>query len=221
MNDIRNMLVEAGCVLEGEFFFALKKRGLVSKKYINLDPVLTDPLAVKTISEALTANFAGRYTCLVGPAVGGIPLIYAAALAELENQSVFSFSNPNNLRTVFAEKDGDGFKFDRMGFARAVKGRQVLVLEDISSTGDTTGKVCRLVAECGGNVMGVSLIWNRGNITASTLQVPILNSLVTEAVETWWTGNYPPGWGELPLVSDIGHPEYFPDYPGPRIKLLA
>lgn len=80
---------------------------------------------------------------------------------------------------------------------------------------------CVLVREAGGELIGASLIWNRGDVTAEMLGVPRLHSLVNETVETFNIDDNPPGWGELPLVADIGHPDYYPDYPGPRIKLLA
>ena len=126
----------------------------------------------------------------------------------------------HQVETAFAEKDGGGFKFDRMGFERAVNGKDVLILEDISSTGDTTKATCEVTTAAGGNVIGASLIWKRGDFTAEHLGVPTLNALVDERVQTWKISDNPPGWGELPLVGDVGHPEYYEDYPGERTYLL-
>jgi orotate phosphoribosyltransferase len=135
MTNHRDMLARAGCILEGEFFFALKTRGKVSKKYINIDPVFTDPAAVRHFGHALTFPFAGKFSCIVGPAIGGIPLLYAAAFASIHGLDMTQ--KAHLISTAFAEKDGDGFVFNRMGFEKAVKGQRVLVVEDISSTGLT------------------------------------------------------------------------------------
>lgn len=215
----RDMLAKAGCILEGQFFFALKKAGLVTLKYIDIDPVFTDPAAVWSLGRALIQPFAGRFNCIVGPAIGGIPLVYASAFAAISGLDMTQ--EVHIVTTAFAEKKGDGFSFDRMAFAKAVKGRNVLVVEDISSTGDTTKAVCDLAKEAGGNLVGASLVWNRGDITADMINVPELHALVTERVQTYNVSEDPPGWGQLPLVSDIGHPDYYPNYKGPRITLLA
>ncbi len=209
MMDIRNSLYKAGCVLEGKIFFALKKPGLVSRKYINIDPLFTRPEILRKITENLLAPFAGSFDCLVGPATGGIPLVFSAAA-----------SCKKKISTAFGEKDGAEFTFQRMGFSQAVRGRNVLILEDISSTGDSPSKMASLVKKSGGNLVGASLIWNRGGVTAAQIGVPRLHSLVTEAIPTWKVEEAPPKWGRLPLVEDIGHPEYYPDYPGPKIKML-
>jgi orotate phosphoribosyltransferase len=214
MMDIRALLHETGCVLEGEHFFALKKKGLVSKKYINIDPLFTQPEILERIVSDLIFPFAGSFNCLVGPATGGIPLVYAATYSA-------KASGIDVQSTAFGEKDEAKFTFQRMGFAKAVHGKNVLVLEDISSTGESSGGVASLVNEVGGNLIGASLIWNRGNVTAEQIRVPRLHALVTETVTTWRVEDKPPGWGTLPLVGDIGHPEYYSDYPGERLKLLV
>lgn len=223
MNQVRKLLSQAGCILEGDYFFALKKRGLISKKYINIDPVFTNPASVRSLGHALVRPFQlareERLTCIVGPAVGGIPLVYAAAFAAIEGLDMGE--EAHQINTAFAEKDGDGFVFGRMGFHKAVRGQNVLVVEDISSTGETTKAVCELVKQAGGNLIGASLIWNRGGVTAEKIGVPELNALVTEGVETFEVSALPEGWGELPLVSDVGHPDYYPEYRGPKIQLLA
>lgn len=213
------MLEDAGCILEGEYFFPLKTEGLVSKKYVNIDPLLTYPNGMATICNALMRPFQGQFDCIVGPATGGIPLAYTCSNEALHN-GWFSHSC-GGARCAFSEKDGQEFSFQRMGFADAVNGRKTLVVEDISSTGKTSSKVCRNIEDAGGTVIGVSLIWLRGDVTTETLQAPRLNALINEGIETFDTKvKTPPGWGELPLVDDIGHPEHFPDYPGPRIDLL-
>lgn len=220
MEDLREQLDAAGCILEGEFFFSLKKPGLVSKKYINIDPVLTRPVLLNRICRELVMPFQGKFDSIVGPATGGIPLAYLCA-EEARRAEWFECYTPD-ARVAFAAKDGQGFTFDRMGFADAVKGRRTLVVEDISTSGDTTDKVCRLIEHCGGTVIGVSFIWIRGYVDARVLGVPRTNALITEGVETYNVNDAPPpGWGTQPLVMDVGHPEHFPDYPGPTIKLLA
>jgi orotate phosphoribosyltransferase len=207
--DIRKAIADTGAVLEGEFFFALKSRDKVSTKYINLDPVFTYPELVESLGVLLIKPWKGLFEAIAAPAVGGIPLMYAAAAV---------IASP---KVAWADKKSDGtFAFERMGFARAVKGKRVLLLEDIVSTGDSVRTVGVLVEAAGGTLVGASFVWNRGKVTAQAAGVPELTSLVEESVETWNAGEHPM-WGKWPLVGDIGHPEYFPNYPGQRINLVT
>jgi orotate phosphoribosyltransferase len=208
--NIRQAIVGTGGVLEGEYFFALKKKPNVSVKYINVDPVFTYPQLVFNLGFALTRMWEGDdFEVMAGPAVGGIPLVFAAA-------------HPwGTVRTVWADKQEDGsFAFERMGFAEAIRGKRVLVVEDVTLTGSSTKAVCDLTKDAGGQVVGASVVWNRGNVTAESIGVPHMRSLVKESVETWEAEEHTM-WGTWPLVEDIGHPDHFPDYPGPRIKLLS
>ncbi len=209
--DVRSELEKAGCTLEGDYFFALKKPGNVSRKYINLDPAFTYPQLISDLSKLLLSPWHGEGDIFAAPATGGIPLLYSAA----------SHSFYPDLRVVWADKQKDGsFAFERMGFAKAVHNKNVVVFEDITSTGGSAQSVVQLVKDAGGTVIGASCVWNRGNVTAGAMGVPKLFSLVSESVQTWSAGEHEK-WGIWPLVEDIGHPEHFPDYPGPRIKLLA
>ena len=215
--DVRQILVSLGCVLEGEFIIALKKGGVASK-YVNIDPLLTRPDLLEIVAEAMAtkANLSSALyppTVIAGPAIGAIPLVYAV---ERQNP-LFSKTRPR-LKTVFAEKDGSGFVLDRLGFKKAVLGQKIWVVEDIATTGDSAKQTGKAIEDAGGRVVGYSFIWNRGGVTTKDMGATVL-SLINESIKSWEPEEHP-HWGDWPLVTDIGHPEKFPDYPGPRITLL-
>ncbi len=206
----RDTLVEADCILEGEFFIALQNKGDVATKYVDIDPLFTEPDSVARIGGFLLDSFPNEFDVLAAPAVGGIPLLFGAA-NELNRR----------VQTVWADKiDENSFMFKRRGFEAAIRGKRVLVLEDILSSGGSVGAVCKLVSAVGGRAVGVSCIWNRGGVTAEALGVPHLHSLIDEKIPSWKAEEHPM-WGTWPLVTDksIGHAEYFPRY-NPRIRLL-
>lgn len=207
---IRQALAEAGALLEGEFIIALKKKGNVASKYVNMDPVFTNPYLVDRLGVNLAEAFEWRFDAFAAPAVGGIPLLYATLRS----------TTGKDIRVAWADKQVDGsFAFERMGFAAAMRGRQVLVLEDVTTTGSSSKAVGTLVQQAGGEVVGYSCIWNRGGVTAEMMGASI-HALVEEAIPAYKAEEHPQ-WGRWPLVEDIGHPDYFPDYPGPKIRLLA
>jgi orotate phosphoribosyltransferase len=215
--DVRQTLADLGCVLEGEFIIALKK-GRVASKYINVDPLLTRPELLEVVAEQMASEVilcSALYppTVIAGPAVGAIPLVYA-----VERQYHILNPNQRRLATAFAEKCGDGFTLDRQGFKEAVKDKYVWVVEDIATSGDSAKQTGKSIEDAGGLVIGYGFIWNRGGVTSEHMDAQVF-SLIDESVESWGPEEHP-HWGEWPLVTDIGHPDKFTDYPGPRITLL-
>jgi orotate phosphoribosyltransferase len=221
--DVRQTLVDLGCVLEGEFFFALKS-SRVATKYINIDPLLTEPAILNAIAREMAkrksySSLFGPADVVAGPAVGAIPLVYAVA-NEYKALGELGFADNIWMKTVFAEKSGGSFVLDRFGFENTVRGKRVWIVEDIAATGDSAKGTAAAIEAAGGIIIGYSFIWNRGEIYEDEMGAPVL-SLVKEFVPSWDTDlSRHPHWGEWPLVTDIGHPGNFPDYSGPRIALL-
>ena len=109
--------------------------------------------------------------------------------------------------------------------AEALKGKYVLVVEDLLNTGDTVKKVVAQVRRHGGHVIGVSAICNRGPETAESLGVPRLEALASVDFEVLDPDDCRLCQAKIPIVEDIGHggkyKELHPDYPGRYKKLLA
>lgn len=222
--DIKLNLKRRGVILEGMHFFILKS-GKVATMYVNIDPVFTDPRFLEFIGGALVAPFEEACEAIVAPAVGGIPLMYAAEqylhFRKL-NQTMDTDTDPHTyVSTAWADKRHDGtFEFARMGFKKAVAGKRVVVVEDITTTGDSMGVTAALAKEAGGIIVGAACIWNRGGITAESLSIPKFHALVTESIPSWHAGEHPE-WGRWPIVSDVGHPERYPNYPGGMVNILS
>lgn len=221
---VRNILRAHNCVLEGEFFFALKS-GKIATRYVNIDPLLTKPAALDTIARSMALaqlNSSAMYPTHVvaGPAVDAVPLIYAVSREHCDLGNM-AFDDTGRLDTVFAEKHGDDFILDRLGFEKAVRGRKIWIVEDVTTTGQSAKKTGAAIEKAGGLIVAYSFIWNRDpiKVNSQTMSAPV-QSLITESIESYAPGNHS-RWGVWPMVSDICHPDKFPDYPGPRITLLT
>ena len=223
--DTRKHLVDIGCVLEGEFFFALKS-GRIATTYVNIDPLLTRPAMLNMVAKSMAASLVlssaiSPPRVVAGPAVGAIPLVYAASAQHYHFCRKCFVEDSNHLYTVFTEKNGDNFILDRLGFKQTVNGRKVWVVEDIATTGQSAKKTAEEIEAAGGIVVAYSFIWNRdpNKVNAKTMGAPVL-SLIEEPIDSYVATEHPM-WGTWPLVADIGHSDKFPDYPGPRIKLIS
>jgi len=133
------------------------------------------------------------------------------------------------VNAVWADKKGeDDFAFERATFVDFVRGKNVLVVDDLMTNADEKGtvyKICRLVEAHGGEVIGVSIVTNRCAGTAEQLGVPQLVALADVEFYSTTPEDCELCKLRIPIVEDIGHGDWFkernPDYEGKYIKLLT
>jgi orotate phosphoribosyltransferase len=214
--DVLQELESARAVLTDRHF--VYKSGKHGSGYINMDMVFPNLSVTRRLCELLAEPFRGAgIEVVAAPAVGGVVVAALTALA---------LDGPDpGVAAVWADKRGDGFAFERAGFADRVAGRAVLVVEDLLTTGGSVSKVCRLVEESGGVVRGVSVVCNRGGVTAGQLGVPRLESLASVDFEAVDESECALCADAVPIVEDVGHGAEFkaghPDYAGGYVRLLG
>jgi len=137
---------ETGVMLEGHFQLT---SGRHSDHYMQCARLFQYPKYSKLLCGELAKAFSDEKIDLVaGPAVGGIIIAYQTAECL-------------GVRNIFAERQ-DGKMTFRRGFA-VKPGENVLVCEDVVTTGGSVREVIDLVREAGGNVVGVGAIVDRSN----------------------------------------------------------
>ncbi len=224
MFDISSQLEEAGAVYtDRHFVYASGKHG---SGYVNMDPLFPDIELMWRIGTELWLPFGAagspRIDVIAGPATGGIVLAYATAFSLRYEVDVGS-GGPA-VPAIWADKDGGDFVFERAGYADRVRGKHVLIVEDLLTTGSSVAKVVHEVERNGGEVIGVSAVCNRGGVTAEQLGVARLECLMNVSFEAVPADGCPLCATHTPIVEDIGHgadyKEEHPDYEGGYIKLL-
>ncbi|MGI6151875.1 MAG: orotate phosphoribosyltransferase [Christensenellales bacterium] len=137
---------ETGVMLEGHFQLT---SGRHSDHYMQCAQLFQYPNYAKLLCRELADAFLGQDIDLVaGPAVGGIIIAYQTAECL-------------GVRNIFAERQ-DGKMTFRRGFG-IKPGENVLVCEDVVTTGGSVREVIELIRESGGNVVGVGSIVDRSN----------------------------------------------------------
>lgn len=210
--DIIKELEAVGAVLLDKHF--IYKSGKHGPGYINMDPLFPDMALMSRLCTELSYGYKfQKVDTVVGAATGGIPLAVLTAKTMIGLPAA-----------VWADKRGDSFVFERAGFTEHLTGKTVVIVEDLLNTGDTTKKIIALVREHGGNILGVSVICNRGRETAQSLDVPELHQLSAVDFIVYDANGCPLCEQEVPIVEDIGHgaeyKEQHPGYSGSFIKLL-
>lgn len=214
-------LETAGAVLLEKHF--VYKSGKHGSGYINMDPIFPNTNLMWHLGTELWRPFVGSHPeVIAGPATGGIALAYAAAFS-LHHEVDVGNGGPV-VPVVWADKNGDNFVFERAGFIDHLRGKKVLVVEDLLTTGGSVIKVCREAEKHGAEIIGVSAICNRGGVTAEDLGVTRLETLANVSFEAIDASDCPLCEYCIPIVEDIGHGSKFkqgnPNYPGGYVTLL-
>lgn len=228
--DVKQILKDADVVKEGHFIL---RSGQHSNLYINKDEIILNPMAhTVVISQLISEVFChldnNDFDMISAPAIAGIcfgspvsiklgkPFVYPEK--QLVKIGENSLGNPQEYNMVF-----------RDNFKKAIKGRRVILIEDIITTGGSVGKTAQAIFDCGGDVVEIYCIWNRNpmikymakwpimrvfndiihtgtncaiqecSYTSSVNKMPVY-SLVSEAVESWEEEECPLCNQGIPLI---------------------
>lgn len=142
--DIRALLGETGALLSGHFRLS---SGLHSPNYVQCALLLEHPRNANAIGQALGEDLRSlNARRIVAPAMGGVIVGYTVAEAL-------------DLPFVFTERK-DGQMTLRRGF-RIEPGDNVVIVEDVVTTGKSTRETAEVINQHGGVVAGYASILNR------------------------------------------------------------
>lgn len=132
--------------MEGHF---LLSSGLHSREYLQCAMILQHPTLAARVCQALAQRFlSDEVTCVAGPALGGILVAYETA-------------RQLGVRSVFSEQQDEKLQM-RRGFQVGPKD-QVLVVEDVVTTGGSVEELMNLIRGTGASVAGVGALVDRSN----------------------------------------------------------
>ncbi len=184
MYELKSLLIEAKALMEGHF---LLTKGSHSNKYINKDAIYSYPPAFSKVVAFMygIARDFSRYDIITGPAIAGAVL---AAPIALELNKIF----------VYPEKDKEEKMVFRRGYDKKLKDKNVLLIEDVVTTGRSVRDTILAVDENYGTVVGVIVIWNRTN---QLFDPAYTYSLIQEKVDNWMPEDCPLCKKEMPLLN--------------------
>jgi len=217
-------LEQIGCIYKGHFVGVSTKH---LAGYCNIDPLLPHVDLVSKYIRELATNFKDDgVETVVSPAVGAIPFCHWGAhhLSELTGSNVLGVWG-DKVKTSDGSK---AFAFEREGFAKAVAGKKVLILEDMINQMFSIKGIIKTVEEAGGEVIGIGSVAANKGVTAEAMQVPKFVKLTSVEYDTWTADECAQSGlcsQNVPIVEDIGHGDEFkkthPDYSGGYKKLLS
>lgn len=174
----------AEALLEGHFILS---SGLRSPRYLQCARVLMNPGRAERLAVALAARIPAdvkaRISAVIAPAMGGLICGHELARAL-------------GVDSMFVERPTGTFEL-RRGF-RLAPGQQVLLMEDVVTTGLSSREAIAAIAAAGGRVIHAASLVDRSNGTAD-LGVPF-TPLIRLDVPSYQPDALPPELAAIPAI---------------------
>lgn len=198
--------------------------------YVNKDALFPELKESIRVARAMAGHFMkDNVQVVIGPAVGGALLARDVArelmgltdkpvrpvYAERDEQPILKADKDMTTTiagTINVKLCGNdelvikkhGFVIKR-GYNKIVAGKNVLVVEDVLTTGGSAKKVIEAARATGGNVIGLAAICNRGGVTPQDLgNIPRLSPLVIVKFDAEDERNCPMCKQGIPVNTDVG-----------------
>ncbi|MEK9153975.1 MAG: orotate phosphoribosyltransferase [Patescibacteria group bacterium] len=203
--EVLDLLQKVGAFRSGHFVFT---SGRHSDSYVNKDALYPYTHDTSKLCRAMAEQFRDKNVdVVVGPAVGAAILSQWVAyhLTEMNGREVYG---------IYADKDpsmdsgqaGKGGFILKRGYDKLVKGKRVLVVEDLTTTGGSIKKVVETARALGADIVGAIAIVNRGSVTKELVgNPPVFSSLVELHMESWDEADCELCEKNIPINIDIGH----------------
>ncbi|MFL2889238.1 MAG: orotate phosphoribosyltransferase [Pelagibacteraceae bacterium] len=154
--DSLKILKETNALLEGHFILS---SGLHSAQYIQCAQLLSKPMLASSICESLAEKIKIEFhniDLILSPAMGGIVIGY-------------EIGRLLNLNTIFSERINGKFVL-RRDF-KIPKKSNVLIVEDVITTGKSSLECSDLVVSAGANILGYACIIDRSNASSNLSKI--------------------------------------------------
>lgn len=175
MRDVIKILKSVNAIVtNNHFVYTSGRHGSV---YVRKDLLYPHTKLTSDVCELIAQKFKNKKVdVVVAPALGGIVLSQWTAyhLSKLKGKEVLG---------LFTEKDEKNNQIFKRGYDKFVKGKNVLIVEDLATTGGSVKKVVTTVRKAGGIVTGVCVMVNRDakSVTSKSIDAPLSSLGVLEA----------------------------------------
>ncbi len=201
MNEVTDILKKVGAVLPNDHFVGTS--GLHFDTYVNKDFLYPHTEDTKRVCELMAeSSKAFDADVVVGPALGGI--ILSQWTAYFLSQSL-----GKEILGVYTEKKDGAQAFTR-GYDNFIKGKKVLIVEDITTTGGSVMQLVDLVKKAGGDVAGVAVMLNKNPklVNKQLFGVPFV-AMSEYEVATYEAEDCPLCKNGVPVNIKVGHGKKF------------
>lgn len=198
---------------DDHFVYTSGKHGSV---YINKDAVYPHTAETSKIGELFAEQFKDLDIDVVAaPAVGGTILSQWTAyhLSQLKGKEILAVYTEKDKGTLASAAESE--HIFRRGYDTIIVGKNVLVIEDLTTTGISVKKVVNAVKATGGNVVAVGVMVNRDpeHVNSDLVGAPF-HALGVVQAEAFEERGCPLCKKGVPINIKIGHGKKYLDEKG-------
>lgn len=176
--------------------------------YINKDAVFPYTRIIKRLCGEIADHF-GRVDVdiVAGPAIGG------AILAQYVAYYLCRPEDQKEVLAIYAEEaideKGEKIKIFKRGYDKRIPGKRVLVVEDVLTTGGSAKKVIEAVRKLGGEVVGLGVLCNRGEVKPENVGVEEIFALSEIKMDSYPEEDCPLCKENIPINLQVGKGKEF------------
>lgn len=149
VKEIAELLKDHGAIEIGDFVLA---SGARSSYYLDIKTAITDPVLLRRIGEAFAEKFS--FDVVAGVAVGAVPLAVATSLVSGRPYAIIRKEQKDHGKSDLVIGD--------------VKGKAVLLVEDVTTSGGSALFGVRVLRDAGAQVVAVASVVDRESGAAET-----------------------------------------------------
>ncbi len=196
--DIISILKRVGGIItDSHFVYTSGKHGSV---YINKDTLYRHTKLASSVGKMFASKHRDLPVDVVaGPAMGGVLLSQWTAyhLSQIQDKEVLG---------AFAEKTPDGNQEFTRGYDKLLRDKNVLIVEDLTTTGGSVMKVIKSAQAVGANVVAVVVMVNRNpeKVNSQLFDLPF-SSLGVLKAEAFDAAKCPLCKQGMPINTTVGH----------------
>src|SRR3989344_3635517 len=207
--EITAILKNVGALLTDSHFVGTSGRHMPG--YINKDLLFLHPQKASDVGRMFAEKFKNKnIEIVVAPAIGGTILSQWTAyhLSKLKKKEVMSTYTEKDKGTSSSASESE--QVFRRGYDAYVKNKNVLVVEDLTTTGLSVKKLIQTVRNAGGKVVAVGVMVNRDSklVTSKSIGAPF-SSLGVFEVPSYDEKDCPLCKAGVPINITVGHGKKF------------
>ena len=178
-DEVMRLLADAGALVTNSHI--VYTSGRHGSAYINKDALYVHTEATSRVGELMAAAYdADSVDAVAGPTIGGVVLSQWVAYHLTRRRK------SGETLAVYAEEEGaERNRLFKRGYDSHVRGKNVVIVEDVVTTGGSVAKVVEAVKALDGNILGASILCNRGGIGEEAIGGVKLNALTAVSLDSY------------------------------------
>lgn len=198
MKNILDILESVGGYIKNSHIVGTSGKHI--SEYLNKDAIYPHTAVASEVGKMMAELVKNlEMDAVVSPAVGGVVLSQWIAfhLSQIKGREILG---------IYTEKTADGGQELKRGYDKLIKGKKVVVVEDIINTGGSAKKVVDVVRALGAEVVAVVVMVNRNpdEVTSEYFGAPFF-ALETRSFAAYEEKDCPMCKEGAPINTTVGH----------------